>query len=141
MSPAAMKYGARQPATSATSPDAVRARRIPRRRPLITVPTTRPRSSSAARLAANGTRICAVVDVTPTSATRRQQDAYRRGGAGDGEKPRGAHGEHRHQAPPLKEVAQRQEEHEAGGVAHLGSGDDKAGDIARHTKVTPDGVE
>src|SRR3954447_13077626 len=43
----------------------VRDSSMPVRRPLMTRPTIRPRAWSGARLAANGTRICATTDVAP----------------------------------------------------------------------------
>ncbi len=45
----------------------MRASRIPVSTPLITVPTTRPRSWSAASVAANGTSSWVTADVTPTT--------------------------------------------------------------------------
>ena len=36
-------------------------------RPLMTIPTTRPRSEGSARWAANGTSNCGVIEVTPTA--------------------------------------------------------------------------
>ncbi len=54
---------------AATIPLIVRASRIPSSNPLITRPTTRPRSFSPASVEANGTRICAAQLVRPTSAS------------------------------------------------------------------------
>jgi hypothetical protein len=52
MSPAANRYMARQPSASPTTPDNVRESRTPNSRPLVTIPTARPRSSGAASVAA-----------------------------------------------------------------------------------------
>ena len=68
MSTAAMTYTARQPAACAMRPENVRASRMPRMRPLMTLPTTRPRSASGARVAANGTSNCAMTEVMPITA-------------------------------------------------------------------------
>ena len=64
---AEMPKTSRQPPAAATMPLAVRATRMPTSRPLITFPTTFPRSSSGASVLAIGTRICATTDVTPTT--------------------------------------------------------------------------
>lgn len=40
---------------------------MPSSNPLITVPITRPRSLGAARVAANGTRICAATELAPVT--------------------------------------------------------------------------
>ena len=64
---AATANGARQPRASARIPDAVRASSTPMRTPLITVPTTRPRSASGARMLANGIRIWTTTEVVAAS--------------------------------------------------------------------------
>ncbi|CFT93784.1 Uncharacterised protein [Bordetella pertussis] len=46
----------------------VRASRMPSSRPLMTAPTTLPRSCGSARVAANGTRTCATTDSRPVTA-------------------------------------------------------------------------
>ena len=68
----------RSPRRASTSPaiphiprprrDSTRASRTPLSRPLITVPTTRPRAAGSARSAANGMICCAVAPPAPTSA-------------------------------------------------------------------------
>ena len=58
----------RHEASSPMSPLTVRASRIPMSSPLMTVPTTRPRSSSPASEEASGTSTCAATDVSPSSA-------------------------------------------------------------------------
>ena len=55
----------------------MRPSRMPRIRPLITDPTTRPRSASGARVAAKGTSSCAITEVrpmTPVAAMNRPID-------------------------------------------------------------------
>ena len=66
ISAAATQYTVRQPATAATNPETVRANRTPMMRPLMMVPSTRPRSSSSAKVAAIGKRIWAITEVKPT---------------------------------------------------------------------------
>ncbi|AJQ86160.1 hypothetical protein ACU16_19310 [Xanthomonas oryzae pv. oryzicola] len=65
--PEAIQYTVCQPPTPASTPAAVRASRMPSNNPLITVPITRPRSSGAASVAANGTRICAATELAPVT--------------------------------------------------------------------------
>ena len=69
MTAAAMTNTGRQPIAAATRPLTMRASRIPMISPLMTVPTTWPRSSSAASEAVIGTMICATTVVTPTIAS------------------------------------------------------------------------
>jgi len=52
----------RKPPKPAAMPLAVRASNTPIKRPLVTVPTTRPRFSGAAMVAASGISICAATD-------------------------------------------------------------------------------
>ncbi len=59
----------RQPSSWATMPLIVRATRMPIKRPLITVPTTLPRSRSPASEEDIATMIWATTAVTPRSAT------------------------------------------------------------------------
>ena len=63
--PAATKNMVRQPRCVPTKPAAVRDRRMPMSSPLITVPTTRPRSEGAASCAAKGMSSCGTTVVTP----------------------------------------------------------------------------
>ena len=69
MATAAMMNTVRQPRVAATIPLTTRAISTPIIRPLITVPTARPRCCSAARDAAIGTMIWAATVVTPTTAS------------------------------------------------------------------------
>ncbi len=69
MPTAASANTARQPSAAATSPLTVRATRMPINRPLITVPTTRPRSWSADSDELMGTMIWATTEVRPTTAS------------------------------------------------------------------------
>ena len=57
---------ARQPAAWATSPDTVRARRMPSSSPVMMRATTRPRRSSGARSAAKGIITCPATEAPPT---------------------------------------------------------------------------
>jgi hypothetical protein len=59
----------RQPATEAIRPPTTRAASTPIISPLMTVPTARPRSLSAASVAVIGTMICATTVVVPTTAS------------------------------------------------------------------------
>ena len=68
MVPAAKTNTQRQPMVAATRPLTTRASSTPIIRPLITVPTARPRWLSAASDAVIGTMICATTVVTPTMA-------------------------------------------------------------------------
>ena len=68
MPPAATRTPTRQPNAAATKPLNVRASRIPISSPLITVPTTRPRSYSAASEELMGTITWATLAVKPTTA-------------------------------------------------------------------------
>ncbi|MNN71403.1 hypothetical protein D3C81_1873350 [compost metagenome] len=65
---AASRYTLRQLPSADSVPATVRASRMPSSRPLINVPTTRPRSSGAARVAANGTNTWATTENIPASA-------------------------------------------------------------------------
>ncbi len=65
---AANQKTTRQPAAAAIRPLIVRASRIPISRPLITVPTTDPRSCSADSDELIGTTIWATTEVRPTTA-------------------------------------------------------------------------
>ena len=67
ISPAPIQNIARQPRCVPMKPAAVRDRRMPMSSPLITVPTTRPRSVGGARCAAKGTSSCGTTVVMPTA--------------------------------------------------------------------------
>ncbi len=68
VTPAEKKYTVRQPPTSASAPDKVRASSNPSTTPPCAVPTTRPRSCGAARAAANAISPCVMaVPSSPTS--------------------------------------------------------------------------
>ena len=64
----ATQYTVRQPPRLASSPATVRASKIPSSRPLMMVPTTLPRFSGEASVAASGTRICATTENNPVRA-------------------------------------------------------------------------
>jgi hypothetical protein len=64
-SSAASKYEARQlPLHSATTPETVRDRRMPRMIPVCTVPTTRPAPAWLCDATASGTRICGTTEAS-----------------------------------------------------------------------------
>ncbi|CAM5367357.1 hypothetical protein SALBM135S_08520 [Streptomyces alboniger] len=86
MTNAAKTNTSRQFPNSASAPAMVRASMMPMSRPLITVPTTAPRSWSAANEAAIGTTICATAETAPTSAT----EAYSAPSEGEAAAPRRA---------------------------------------------------
>ena len=113
------------PAAWATSPDTVRASRMPSSSPVMMRATTRPRRSSGARSAAKGIMTCPATEAPPTAieATAKNQRLGAsaqadQGDGGDAEEPG-------HQAPAGVEVAERDDEQQAGGVADLGGGDDR----------------
>ena len=110
-------------------------------RPLMTLPTTRPRSASGASVAAKGTSNCAITDVRPMSpaaAMKKPIDGATAAGhqSGDGDRR-----QRRDEPPPLEEVAERQQQDQACRVADLGGCDDEAGDRRRHTELAAEGVE
>ena len=89
------------------------------------VPTTLPRLSGEASVAARGTRICATTENSPVSAvpTCRQQ-------------------RHRNnQHPAFKHIAKRHQEQQPGGVAELCRRHDEASGTGRKVERAGDGVE
>ena len=116
---AAIPYIARHPRYSPTRPLTVRAARMPMSRPLMTVPTTRPRSEGSARWAANGTSNCGVIEVTPTTRLAAASQAKLGAAATPSRATAAAPSIARMNDPPLQSVAQGDEKEQAGGVADL----------------------
>ena len=86
-------------------------------RPLITLPTTRPRSASGASVAANGTRSCAITEVMPMTAVATMKRPMDGAHCGGGKAGHGDRGQRDDQSAPLEEVAQRQQQDQACRVA------------------------
>ena len=108
-----------QPPSSAMMPLAVRATRIPTSRPLITLPTTRPRSRSAASVLASGSRICATTEVTPTMSSA-AASRPKLGAAAVAASASAVISRMRVISPaPLEQVAERDQQHEPRRVADL----------------------
>jgi len=63
--PDAMKYMARQPSTSPTTPLTTREARMPVSSPEMTMPTLRPLCSGRENCEAIGTNICGIIEPTP----------------------------------------------------------------------------
>ena len=114
---------------------------MPSSSPLITVPTTFPRSRGAARFAAKATSICAVAAKTPTSALATKKTA--RGGGEPARREReGVRAAHRgHQAAALQQVAERHREQQADRVAELGDRDGQTGRRRSEPQVLADRAE
>ena len=111
-----------------------RASMIPIMSPLDTIPTTRPRVASGARCAASGTRICTA---TEPEADRAGANEKHRGGrrerrSGERNRAQGHRGEN--QLPVLDQIAERDNEHEAGAVADLRHRHDEPGGLRRKAK-------
>ena len=114
------------PHAAAIRPLTVRASRIPMSRPLITVPTTDPRSCSADSDELIGTTIWATTEVTPTTASARAQ--HREGGRDGRQHQRGGGHEHRAADQPaaLVQVAERDQQRQPDHVAELADRDEQA---------------
>ena len=118
---------ARQPAAWATSPDTVRASRMPSSSPVMMRATTRPRRSSGARSAAKGIITCPATEAPPTRTDATAKN-HRFGASGAADQGHGAEAEEPgDQRPARVEVAQGDDEQQAGGVADLGGRDDGRG--------------
>ena len=89
--------------------------------------TTRPRRSSGARSAAKGIMTWPATEAPPTSTEASGEDPQV-GGEGAGDQGHRAQAEEAgHQAPAGVEIAQRDDQQQAGGVADLGGRDDGGG--------------
>ena len=118
---------ARQPNAAAISPLTVRASRIPISRPLITVPTTAPRSCSADSERAHRHDDLSDHRVTPTTAMRRREHdkagaaaATRQPGGGDQQRAAD-------QRAALAQVADRDQQRQPDHVSELGDRDEQPG--------------
>ena len=116
---------ARHPAAWATSPDTVRASRMPSSSPVMMRATTRPRRSSGARSAANGIMTCPATEAPPT-ATEATAKNQRLGASAQATRATAATQNNRATSATARvEVAERDDEQQAGRVADLGGGDDR----------------
>ena len=113
---------------------------MPASRPLITVPTVRPREAGGARSAAKGTICWARVANTPIAAEASHQRAQR-------VCERRAHGRerqhpalHQDEPPPVHPVAERHQQHDARRIAELRGHRDEA-DIPAMAEIARDQAE
>ena len=135
---AATASGARQPRASARIPEAVRASSIPIRTPLMTVPTTRPRSASGARMLAKGIRIWTTTEVvaaTPRAAASAATPGAAAASAIPAPLTRSRVTTSR---PPVEQVAEGHQEHQAGGVRDLRDGHQQPGGRLRDAEGAGD---
>ena len=120
-------YTARQPATWAMSPENVRANRIPMSRPLMMVPTTRPRFHVVSEL---GTERDQDLGGDGTHSGYRHRPDEDGDGGGDGRHKEGSRGDEkdaRNQSAPNQHVAQRDQQGQTDAVTDLGPTDDQGG--------------
>ena len=107
-------------------------------RPLITMPTTWPRSPSGARVEAKGTRTWATTEVAEAMAIASARTAKpgRRGGGGRAEA--GDRQQDDDELAAVDQVAERGEEDEAEPVGDLGDGDEQPGGAVGDVELVGD---
>jgi hypothetical protein len=107
----------------------------------MTVPTTRPRSSSAASVPARGTTSWAATAVTPTSMSAAASPAKDGATAARTSAPADATSIRPVNRRRVEQVAERDEQQQPDGVADLGRGDEQAGGALADAEVAADGLQ
>ncbi len=100
---------------------------MPASSPDMTLPIVRPRVSSGASDAANGTTMWTPADVKPTSAAAARKVAALGASASDDQRRGGRSQRGEDQPPVLEPVGERHDEQQAGRIAELGQRDDQPG--------------
>ena len=110
-------------------------------RPLITVPTTDPRSCSADSDELIGTTIWATTEVTPDDRQRRAQHREGRRGGGQGQRDGGEQHGAADQPAALVQVAERDQQRQAEHVAELADRDEQPRGAVGHAERAGQGVQ
>ena len=146
MTAAATPYIARHPRCSPTRPLTVRAARMPISRPLMTVPTTRPRSAGLGQVGGERHEQLRRDRGDADGQAGGGQPGEARGGGDPEQGDRDGPEHHEDERPPLQPVAQGHEQEQAEGVADLREHGDRAhaavggAEVAAHVRQERLGV-